>query len=90
VQWESLSGKVRQKPVGVQPEIVVAVTPRHRGSIGLFDDQRRNCVTMSEFARHGQARGPGSDHDHVRFASRTSERALHMDDTSRGATWFTG
>jgi len=58
-----LSGKVGQITIGVQPEVVVAVAPRHRWCGGFIDDQRRNPVAVLELACDGKTARPGSDDD---------------------------
>src|SRR6202020_993127 len=58
---DPLSGKMGQITIGVQPEVVIAVAPRHRWCRGFIDDQRGNSVAVLELARDGKTTRPCSD-----------------------------
>jgi hypothetical protein len=78
-----------QITIGVQPEVVVAVTPRHRWCGGFIDDQRRNPVPVLELAGDGKTARPGSDDNDVMSAPAVTEYKLHVDNTIADAGWFT-
>ena len=83
-----MPGKVRQITIGVQPEVVVAIAPRHRWCGGFIDDQRRNLMLVPELARDGQTARPCSDDNDVMSASAVTEHTLHVDNTIAVALWF--